>query len=110
MAPRPLISLDESALLAPILNNQLLQPYLEPLPSFDRQPSKIDDQYAVEPFNVETLYAFSAEEDDELTFIPGDIIIVSHVGGREDIDGWWYGTLENNNKHGWFPSEFSQIC
>ena len=49
---------------------------------------------------VEAMYAFQAEEENELTFKPGDIITVI----EKIDDGWWFGHFDG--KKGLFPSNY----
>ena len=53
-------------------------------------------------FTVTALYVFDAQNQDELSFIVGDILEIE----RENEE-WYYGHLKNNDaKKGWFPSNF----
>ncbi|CAL4061181.1 unnamed protein product, partial [Meganyctiphanes norvegica] len=51
------------------------------------------------------LYQFDARNGDELSFMPGDIIIVSTAEGAEP--GWLGGTLQG--AHGWFPEAYCEL-
>ena len=48
-------------------------------------------------------YEYTAEQDDELSLKPGDIIIDVKKGGG----GWWEGTL--NGKRGMFLDNFVKV-
>jgi SH3 domain len=110
-APRPLRSRDDSVLYQAVLSNQILVPQNVNLPIQKTQADQGDPAFAVEPFAVEAMYEFTAELDDEIGFGPGEIIMVTHIGGRSGLDGWWYGRLEQRErKSGWFPSEYCKMC
>lgn len=48
------------------------------------------------------MYDYTAADDDEVTFIEGDIIINVEV-----IDeGWMTGTVQRTNQHGMLPSNY----
>eukprot|EP00475_Leptophrys_vorax_P031583 TRINITY_DN4786_c0_g2_i5.p1 TRINITY_DN4786_c0_g2~~TRINITY_DN4786_c0_g2_i5.p1 ORF type:complete len:847 (+),score=162.76 TRINITY_DN4786_c0_g2_i5:4209-6749(+) len=54
---------------------------------------------------VKALYDYTAQEDNELTFVAGDIVIVT----VQDDSGWWQGKLEKNpTKEGLFPSNYCE--
>ncbi|CAF2395780.1 unnamed protein product [Rotaria sp. Silwood2] len=50
---------------------------------------------------VNALYAFKAQNTDELSFAKNDIIIITQA---PNDGGWWEGTLDG--KTGWFPSNY----
>lgn len=50
---------------------------------------------------VEAVYSYRAANNDELTFVRGDVITVTQ---RDPDDGWWEGIL--NSSIGWFPSNY----
>ncbi|CAF1590650.1 unnamed protein product [Rotaria magnacalcarata] len=50
---------------------------------------------------VTALYAFKAQNTDELSFAKNDMIVLTQAPAD---GGWWEGTL--NNKTGWFPSNY----
>lgn len=54
----------------------------------------------MEPYTVQAEYSFQGENNDELRFKKGDILIVTQ---KED-GGWWEGTL--GDVTGWFPSNY----
>ncbi|XP_052786725.1 unconventional myosin-Ie-like [Mya arenaria] len=49
-----------------------------------------------------TLYAYDAQDTDELSFNEGDIIDIV----TEDSAGWWTGTLRG--KDGLFPANYAE--
>ena len=53
-------------------------------------------------FSVKAVFSYSAQEDEELSFDPNDLI---HVTGTED-DPWWFGFLDSTKEKGIFPSNF----
>ncbi|XP_060574818.1 tyrosine-protein kinase STK-like [Ruditapes philippinarum] len=56
-------------------------------------------------FNVTALYDYTAGDDDEISFDPGDIIT-----NIEPIDdGWWIGTTANGAR-GMFPANYVEVC
>ncbi|XP_040287164.1 arf-GAP with SH3 domain, ANK repeat and PH domain-containing protein 1 isoform X4 [Bufo bufo] len=55
---------------------------------------------------VKTIYDCQADNDDELTFVEGEVIIVT---GEEDHE-WWIGHIEGNpERKGVFPVSFVHI-
>ncbi|CAF0844801.1 unnamed protein product [Rotaria sordida] len=50
---------------------------------------------------VNALYAFKAQNTDELSFAKNDVIIITQA---PTDGGWWEGTLDG--KTGWFPSNY----
>lgn len=55
---------------------------------------------------VKTIYDCQADNDDELTFIEGEVIIVT---GEEDQE-WWIGHIEGQpERKGVFPVSFVHI-
>ncbi|XP_024135843.1 arf-GAP with SH3 domain, ANK repeat and PH domain-containing protein 1 isoform X5 [Oryzias melastigma] len=55
---------------------------------------------------VKTIYDCQADNDDELTFVEGEVIIVT---GEEDQE-WWIGHIEGNpDRKGVFPMSFVHI-
>uniref|UniRef100_A0A665W215 ArfGAP with SH3 domain, ankyrin repeat and PH domain 1b n=1 Tax=Echeneis naucrates TaxID=173247 RepID=A0A665W215_ECHNA len=55
---------------------------------------------------VKTIYDCQADNDDELTFVEGEVIIVT---GEEDQE-WWIGHIEGNpERKGVFPMSFVHI-
>lgn len=49
---------------------------------------------------VKARFNFKQNNEDELSFGKGDLILVT----RQEEGGWWEGTL--NGKTGWFPSNY----
>ncbi|XP_072251557.1 rho guanine nucleotide exchange factor 6 isoform X1 [Leuresthes tenuis] len=49
---------------------------------------------------VKARFIFKQNNEDELSFNKGDVILVT----RQEEGGWWEGTL--NGKTGWFPSNY----
>lgn len=55
---------------------------------------------------VKTIYDCQADNDDELTFIEGEVIVVT---GEEDQE-WWIGHIEGQpERKGVFPVSFVHI-
>lgn len=55
---------------------------------------------------VKTIYDCQADNDDELTFIEGEVIVVT---GEEDQE-WWIGHIEGEpERKGVFPVSFVHI-
>ncbi|KAL9650058.1 hypothetical protein ABK040_003176 [Willaertia magna] len=53
---------------------------------------------------VKALYAYDAQDSNELSFNEGDVLVVYE---KEEDDGWWKGAKEKTpNKIGIFPSNF----
>lgn len=52
------------------------------------------------PQMVKARFNFKQNNEDELSFGKGDVILVT----RQEEGGWWEGTL--NGKTGWFPSNY----
>ena len=50
---------------------------------------------------VEAAFAFAGEDEGQLAFNPGDVILVTTEGGQDE---WWEGEL--NGQIGYFPSNF----
>lgn len=105
LAPRPLKATDESALYEAVLSNQILVPTR----MYTIGP-QVPEIYEVEPFVAKGLYTFSAECEDELGFLKGDLVNVVLTGGRPgctQADAWWYGN--KHGKLGWFPAVYVEI-
>ncbi|XP_061644221.1 rho guanine nucleotide exchange factor 6 isoform X3 [Phyllopteryx taeniolatus] len=49
---------------------------------------------------VKARFNFKQNNEDELSFVKGDVIVVM----RQEEGGWWEGNL--NGKTGWFPSNY----
>nr|XP_006811485.1 PREDICTED: intersectin-2-like [Saccoglossus kowalevskii] len=58
----------------------------------------------IEIFRYKALYAFQAQNSDELSINPGDIILVAKNQNAEP--GWLGGEL--NGKTGWFPENYAE--
>uniref|UniRef100_A0A673GD23 Arf-GAP with SH3 domain, ANK repeat and PH domain-containing protein 1-like n=1 Tax=Sinocyclocheilus rhinocerous TaxID=307959 RepID=A0A673GD23_9TELE len=57
-------------------------------------------------FRVKTIYDCQADNDDELTFVEGEVIVVT---GEEDQE-WWIGHIEGQpERKGVFPMSFVHI-
>jgi len=52
---------------------------------------------------VKAMYDYTAEENSELSFAPGDIIVVTQI----DDSGWWRGELKG--KSGQFPRNYVEV-
>lgn len=49
---------------------------------------------------VKARFNFKQNNEDELSFTKGDVLVVT----RQEEGGWWEGNL--NGKTGWFPSNY----
>lgn len=49
---------------------------------------------------VKARFNFKQNNEDELSFTKGEVILVT----RQEEGGWWEGTL--NGRTGWFPSNY----
>ena len=54
------------------------------------------------PFMIKCMFAYDAEEPDEMTMAAGDIIAIH---SRDSAD-WWIGLNETTNSQGLFPSDY----
>ncbi|KAH3744713.1 protein kinase C and casein kinase substrate in neurons protein [Pelomyxa schiedti] len=54
---------------------------------------------------VRAMFDYTGQEDSELSFVEGDIILVEN----KDPSGWWKGTLGAGGKSGLFPSNYVEI-
>ncbi|CAF0752716.1 unnamed protein product [Adineta steineri] len=61
----------------------------------------MDQQNHLGKVLVTALYAFKAQNTDELSFAKSDVIIITQA---PTDGGWWEGTLDGNT--GWFPSNY----
>ena len=63
-------------------------------------------QLSIEPEKdqVEAIFDFKAENANELTIRPGDIISIVH----EVDEGWLYGTVEGSDRSGIFPRTYTK--
>jgi len=52
---------------------------------------------------VKAIYDYQAEEGTEISFAPGDIVVVTSI----DDSGWWHGELKG--KSGMFPRNYVEI-
>ncbi|XP_059419519.1 arf-GAP with SH3 domain, ANK repeat and PH domain-containing protein 1-like isoform X2 [Carassius carassius] len=69
-------------------------------------PRKINTAGKSKVRRVKTIYDCQADNDDELTFVEGEVIIVT---GEEDQE-WWIGHIEGQPKRkGVFPMSFVHI-
>lgn len=53
--------------------------------------------------NVQTyvaVYSFEAENENQMSLVPDDIVLVAET---EDHEGWLCGWKEDSGKTGWFP-------
>ena len=53
----------------------------------------------------QAMYDYNAEEDDEVSFIEGDIIVSPHFSHYE---GWMMGCVERTGLNGLFPLNYVQ--
>lgn len=58
-------------------------------------PAKAEGRY-------KALFSYDATDEDEVTFVEGDIII----NGQIVAEGWMQGTLEKTGKTGLLPSNY----
>jgi len=103
--------------------SESVQPRLPSQPSFEqqRQPPPPQQQYVQAPEPVRqpmpppaavpvvastpkyvAIYDYTAADDDEVTFIEGDII----TDGEIIDDGWMTGRVERTGQHGMLPSNY----
>uniref|UniRef100_A0A671YP52 ArfGAP with SH3 domain, ankyrin repeat and PH domain 1 n=1 Tax=Sparus aurata TaxID=8175 RepID=A0A671YP52_SPAAU len=82
------------------------------LEEMDESDDDLDDKVRSEPHGkskarrVKTIYDCQADNDDELTFAEGEVIIVT---GEEDQE-WWIGHIEGDpERKGVFPMSFVHI-
>ncbi|XP_076147046.1 arf-GAP with SH3 domain, ANK repeat and PH domain-containing protein 1 isoform X4 [Alosa pseudoharengus] len=69
-------------------------------------PRKISVQAKAKTRRVKTIYDCQADNEDELTFVEGEVIIVT---GEEDQE-WWIGHIEGHpERKGVFPMSFVHI-
>uniref|UniRef100_A0A8C7ZGU9 ArfGAP with SH3 domain, ankyrin repeat and PH domain 1b n=1 Tax=Oryzias sinensis TaxID=183150 RepID=A0A8C7ZGU9_9TELE len=74
------------------------------LEEMDESDDDLDDKNKVR--RVKTIYDCQADNDDELTFVEGEVIIVT---GEEDQE-WWIGHIEGHpDRKGVFPMSFVHI-
>ena len=64
------------------------------------EEDKKPEQDIKEGVNVKALYGYTADDETELTFQEGDIMIVT----AEDDSGWWYA--EKEGRQGVIPSNY----
>lgn len=58
---------------------------------------------------VMATHPYHAEDDDELTFEPGEVInVIEFDDDEEQDDGWLKGFSTSSNVHGVFPANFTQ--
>lgn len=68
------------------------------LPSLARQ--EMAENGGGGQLTVKARFNFKQNNEDELSFSKGDMIVVT----RQEEGGWWEGSL--NGKTGWFPSNY----
>uniref|UniRef100_A0A8C3GEL9 ArfGAP with SH3 domain, ankyrin repeat and PH domain 1 n=1 Tax=Cairina moschata TaxID=8855 RepID=A0A8C3GEL9_CAIMO len=72
----------------------------------DESDDDLDDKGKNKVRRVKTIYDCQADNDDELTFVEGEVIIVT---GEEDQE-WWIGHIEGQpERKGVFPVSFVHI-
>jgi hypothetical protein len=55
----------------------------------------------------EALFPYQSQyEDDELVLKKGQELTVT----KQAIDGWWFGTTEQQPNGGWFPGNYCEVC
>lgn len=82
-------------------------PSRQPLPEKEAPPIPLPRQKVTKKvpigFRCRALFDCEADNDDELTFTEGEIIIVL----REEEEDWWEGEIEGNSqRRGLFPKTF----
>uniref|UniRef100_A0A673CEW4 ArfGAP with SH3 domain, ankyrin repeat and PH domain 1b n=1 Tax=Sphaeramia orbicularis TaxID=375764 RepID=A0A673CEW4_9TELE len=76
------------------------------LEEMDESDDDLDDKGKSKARRVKTIYDCQADNDDELTFVEGEVIIVT---GEEDQE-WWIGHIEGEpDRKGVFPMSFVHI-
>uniref|UniRef100_A0A667XWZ8 Rac/Cdc42 guanine nucleotide exchange factor 6 n=1 Tax=Myripristis murdjan TaxID=586833 RepID=A0A667XWZ8_9TELE len=65
-----------------------------------QMPSEMSENGGGGQLIVKARFNFKQNNEDELSFTKGELIVVT----RQEEGGWWEGTL--NGKTGWFPSNY----
>jgi len=104
--------------------SESVQPRLPSQASINREPMpEQTPEYAPEPVRAPVpppaapvaapavvkyvaIYDYTAADDDEVTFVEGDIII----DGEIIDDGWMTGRVERTGEHGMLPSNYVERC
>lgn len=97
----------DSATAPPVFEPQYdAQPPPEPAPVAVEQvatpPAPAPAPPAAAQVMYQALYDYAAADDDEVTFVEGDIII----NGEIIDDGWMTGTVQSTGEHGMLPSNY----
>ncbi|CAG8576933.1 3066_t:CDS:10, partial [Cetraspora pellucida] len=69
--------------------------------------SEIDVDFAQE-FRVKSLYSYSGNGADDLSFEAG-ISFLAHPSKIQSNADWWYGVIEQTGAKGWFPKSYVEI-
>ncbi|KAG9035365.1 hypothetical protein FRB95_011385 [Tulasnella sp. JGI-2019a] len=57
-------------------------------------------------YRARTLYPYEAQRDEEISFLE-NYVVLAHPS--KSGDAWWYGTLVQGGKKGFFPNAYVQI-
>lgn len=57
-------------------------------------------------FSVRAMYDYTAQDDDEVSFMDGDLII----GCVPIDDGWMTGTVQRTGERGMLPSNYVEVA
>ena len=55
--------------------------------------------------NYVALYDYVAKRDDELAFMKGELLEISHDGSPQ-VEDWWYAKSRTTKKEGYVPSNY----
>eukprot|EP01112_Ceratiomyxa_fruticulosa_P012907 TRINITY_DN3598_c0_g1_i2.p1 TRINITY_DN3598_c0_g1~~TRINITY_DN3598_c0_g1_i2.p1 ORF type:complete len:537 (+),score=125.78 TRINITY_DN3598_c0_g1_i2:338-1948(+) len=73
---------------------------------YNQQQNRTSQNYQNSARRLQALWDCSADQEGDLEFSFGDIIIVL----QESDSGWWQGQLETNGKVGVFPVNYTAEC
>ncbi|KAJ3084753.1 hypothetical protein HK100_009256 [Physocladia obscura] len=65
--------------------------------------------FRMSEFEVEALYAFKPELDDEMEMRAGDLVWINATSGRNgdySNQDWWYAISSNGTAEGWIPGSY----
>ncbi|CAG8733660.1 17377_t:CDS:2, partial [Racocetra persica] len=69
--------------------------------------SEIDVDFTQE-FRVKSLYSYSGNGADDLSFEAG-ISFLAHPSKIQSNADWWYGVIEQTGAKGWFPKSYVEV-